>query len=322
MAGVTLDTLLSTALGVRAGSPLLRGPEGEPITCAALEARASALAALLGSVEPEVAAPVIIAATLTPEALVAIMACLRAGLSPHLVPASITSDEAEALLTRREAPIAIGVGAVAELRPLLALRAGAARSFHLRLLAGFGPHVPDGIAPIDQMPAVGLLPPALAPAPRPGLAFTLPSSIGEHTECDEAAIMSLAYEVARELSPAPSSRIVTTMSGVDCATLASSIGVGLIAGIEVTTLGLFSLAKLWGCLTSSMAVHLVAPASIEPALAQAGITRHASMASLVLIHDVGVEFSAMPLPEGGMKAAVIDVWRNADGTCAVQKRSG
>jgi hypothetical protein len=322
MAGVTLDTLLATAMGGRATSPLLRGPEGEPMDSAALDARANSLAALLASVEPEPAAPVIIAATLTPEALVAIMACLRAGLSPHLAPASLTGDEAEALLTRREAPIAIGVGSVAELRPLLALRAGAARSFHLRLLAGFGPHVPDGVAPIDQMSAAGPLQHPLPAAARPALAFSLPSCLDRHAECDESAIMSLAYEVARELSPAPSSRIVTTMSGVDCATLATSLGVGLIAGIEVTTLGLFSLARLWGCLTSSMAVHLVAPASIEPALAQAGITRHAALASLVLIHEVGAEVAAMPLPESGMKAAVIDVWREMDGTCVARKRSG
>jgi hypothetical protein len=318
MTGVTLDTLLAMSLGVRAGSPLLRGPEGEPLTHAALDDRANSLAALLASVEPEVAAPVIIAATLTPEAVIAIMACLRAGLSPHLVPASITGDEAEALLTRREAPIAIGVAAVAELRPLLALRAGAARSFHLRLLAGFGPHVPDGVAPIDQLPATGPLP----LAPRPELAFTLPSTIGEQAECEEAAIMSLAYEVARELSPSPSSRIVTTMSGVDCATLATSIGLGLIAGSEVTTLGLFSLAKLWGTLTSSMAVHLVAPASIEPALAQAGITRHASLTSLVLIHEAGAACPAMTVPGDGMKASIIDIRRSADGTCAAHKRSG
>jgi hypothetical protein len=317
MAGVTLDTLLSMGVATRAGAPLLRGAAGDPLTYVALDAQANSLAALLASVEPEAAAPTIIAATLTPEALIAIMACLRAGLAPHLVPASLTGDEAEMLLTRREAPIAIGVGEVGELRPLLALRAGAARSFHLRLLAGFGPHVPDGVAPIDQMPAAGPLP----LAPRPSLAFTVPSSIGEHVECDEAAIMSLAYAVARELSPAPSSRLVTTMSGVDCTTLATSIGLGLIAGIEVTTLGLFSLAKLWGCLTSSMAVHLVAPASIEPALAQAGITRHASLASLVLIHEVGLVSSALPLAGKGMKASIVDIWRNADGTCAVTKRS-
>jgi hypothetical protein len=317
MAGVTLDTLLSMGMGVRAGSPLLRGPEGEPLTHAALDARANALAALLASVQPEGGAPAVISATLSPEALIAIMACLRAGLSPHLVPASITGDEAEALLTRLEAPVAIGVGPVAELRPLLALRAGAARSFHLRLLAGFGPHVPDGVAPIDHLPLAGS-PPL---APRPSLAFTLPSSIGNHVECDEAAIMALAYEVAGALFPAPSSRLVTTMSGVDCSTLATSIGVGLIAGIEVTTLGLFSLAKLWGCLTSSMAVHLVAPASIEPALAQAGITRHGSLASLVLIHEVGAEPSALSLVETGMKAGIVDIWRNADGTCVALKRS-
>jgi hypothetical protein len=261
---------------------------------------------------------VIIAATLTPEAVIAIMACLRAGLSPHVVPASITGDEAEVLLTRHEAPIAIGVGAVAELRPLLALRAGAARSFHLRMLAGFGPHVPDGVAPIDQMPEAVHLPPAA----RPALAFTLPDSLHTHIACDEAAIMSLAYGIARELCPAPASRIVTTMSGVDCATLATSLGLGLISGSEVTMLGLFSLARLWGCLTSSMTVHLVAPASIEPALAQAGITRHASLASLLLIHETGAAVSALPMPEGGMKASIIDVWRNADGTCLAQKRSG
>jgi hypothetical protein len=318
MAGVTLDMLLSTGLGGRAASPLLRGPDAEPVTYAGLEVRANSLAALLASVEPEPAAPVVIAATLTPEALIAVMACLRAGLSPHPVPASITGDEAEVLLTRCEAPIAIGVGPVAELRPLLALRAGAARSFHLRLLAGFGPHVPDGVAPIDQLPPAPPLPPAV----RPPLACTLPSLMAQRIECDESAIMSLAFDVARELCPAPSSRLITTMSGVDCATLATSLGVGLIAGIEVTTLGLFNLAKLWGCLTSSMAVHLVAPASIMPALEQAGITRHASLASLVLIHDVGRGAMVLPIPDRDMKAVVVDIWRGADGSCAAQKRSG
>jgi hypothetical protein len=295
------------------------------LTYATLDTRANALAALLASVEPDVGAPALVAATLTPEAVIAVMACLRAGLAPHLVPASITSDEAEALLTLREAPIAIGVGPLEELQPLLALRSAAARSFHLRLLAGFGPHVPDGVAPIDQMPEAAA-PPV---GERPSLAFTRPGrggatglSTDDFVSCKEAAIMSLAFDVARELCPTPASRIVTTMSGVDPATLATSIGLGLIAGIEVTTLGLFSLARLWGSLTSSLAVHLVAPASIEPALDQAGITRHASLASLLLIHEFGNSPSSLPMPEGGRKAAIIDIWRKADGTCLAQRRSG
>jgi acyl-CoA synthetase (AMP-forming)/AMP-acid ligase II len=323
MQGVTLDALLSSSMGLRASTALLRSATGEPLTYAQLDARADALASLLASVEAEPSSPALIATTLTPEALIAVMACLRAGLSPHLVPASITGDEAEALLTVSEAPVAIGAGPVEELRPLLALRSAAARSFHLRLLAGFGPHVPDGVAPVDQLPDAPPLPAGL----RPSLAFTLPAREGAHglapethTTCDEAAIMALAFEVARELCPAPSSRIVTTMSGVDAATIATSAGLGLIAGVEVTMQGLFSLAKLWGNLTSSLSVHLVAPASVASAMAQAGITRHASLASLILIHDVGASPATLTLPEEGMKATVIDIWRNADGTCLAQKR--
>jgi non-ribosomal peptide synthetase component F len=317
LSGVTLDALLHSNLDARGGAPLLRLAEGEPFSYAALDARVDALAGLLRSVEPVPGSQAVIAAPLAPEAIVAVMAAWRAGMSPHAIPASVTAAQAEAVLTATEAPVAIGVSDLAELRPLLSLRAAAARSYHLRLLAGFGASVPDGVAPIDLLPT-GEAPPVVSG--RGPLYFTLPGADGGATPCTEAEIMALALDIAHELRPSPASRLVTTMSGIDAATLASSIGVGLIAGIEVTTLGLFNLARLWGGLTSSLAVHLVAPAAIKTALDQAGITRHKSLASLILIHEAGLAPPASALLTQTEPPAIIDVWRGAGGVYAAERR--
>jgi AMP-binding enzyme len=320
MAGITLDTLLQSNLEARATSTLLRPADGQPLSYAELDRRVDALAALFASVEPPANAPVLIAAPLGPEAMIALMAALRAGLSPHLMPASVTADDAEAVMTAREVPIAVGISELAELRPLLALRSAAARSFHLRLLAGFGPHLPDGVAPAGSPADAGFA----ASAARGMVSFSLPGAgeaqIDCQINCTEAEIMALALDIAREARPAPASRIVSTMSGIDATTLASSLGFGLIAGIEVTTLGLFHLAKLWGCLTSSIAVHLVIPASIEPALTDAGISRHTSLASLIVIHEAGLSAPATALSTDEARIAIIDVWRGSNGNYSAARR--
>ncbi|MGL4729748.1 MAG: AMP-binding protein [Bosea sp. (in: a-proteobacteria)] len=316
MSGITLDTLLHSNLEARSTAALLRPADGEPLSYAELDRRVSALAGLCASVEPPAGAQVVIAAPLGPEAVIALMAALRAGLAPHMIPVSATSDEAEAVMTSREAPIAIGISELAELRPLLALRSAAARSYHLRLLAGFGAHLPDGVAPADSLGDAGFA----GSTTRCALSVSQPGAMNIPVECTEADIMALALDIAREVRPVPASRIVSTMSGVDATTLASSIGFGLIAGIEVTTLGLFHLARLWGCLTSSMAVHLVAPASIEPALHEAGISRHASLASLILIHEAGLAPPAAALSTGEAHAAIVDIWRGGNGQYAAQRR--
>ncbi len=301
MQGMTFDLMLAAATG-----NIMRPANGAPLDAAELTRQANGLAALLASVEPEPGASALALAPLGPEAIVTVLACLRAGIKPHFMSPAAGADRIAATLAAIDAPVAIGVAQVAELRPLLALREAAARSFSLRLLAGFGETLPDGVAPVAAL-AEAAAPEGCA---RPALAFGRDG--GQPAEqAGEAEILQLAVEIAREIVPAPASRIVTTMSGVDSTTLASSFGLSLIAGIETTTLGVFDLARLWGCLSSSLAIHLVAPGSIEGALEEAGLIRHKALASLMLIHEPGENARPLAMPADAGRRPVVDIWRGA-----------
>ena len=47
--------------------------------------------------------------------------------------------------------MALGVGRVGTLQPLLMLRELAVRAFGMRFVGGFGAEVPDGVAPLDTL---------------------------------------------------------------------------------------------------------------------------------------------------------------------------
>lgn len=320
--GLTLEAVLRTTRQVRSSDVILRAPadaEGasEAISYARLEERVQKLAAFLSAIRAPARSVVLIAAPLSAEAMVAALGALRAGLTPALLPATLTASEFARRIDTLGAPVAIGVDRVGEIRPLVALRDAAVRSFHLRLLAGFGAEMPEGVASLETIFAA----PAAPGAPPAGEAETcllVPGGGGAaDTLIGDALLIEASLEVARALRPTPNSRIVTTMVGGDLAAWATSLGAAALAGLEVAPLGLFSLQKLWASLSDGVPVHLVAPAALEAALEASGLARHKAIASLVYVHAQEPPRSDRPATLG---PAIVDVTRLAADRIAVRRR--
>ncbi|KPF71856.1 hypothetical protein IP69_05120 [Bosea sp. AAP35] len=291
--GLNFDTLLKALTVGRGYEPALRDPPGRQgwsdtvpnsLSFGQLEIKVDQLARLLAINRAQPAARVAILAPLGPEAIVSVLACLRAGLSPMLLPLHGNELELLRLIEAADAVMAIGVGRVGAMRPLLMLRELAVRAFGTRFVGGFGAQVPDGIAPLDTLMASASLHPLPEVAERAALQVVDAVSLAGPLAVSERDLLGKALDISRLLKPMASSRIVTTLVGGDLAALASGPAMALLTGVELLPLGLFSLGDLQACLEGGRNVHLVLPGAMEPALAHSRLAAHPALASLVFVH--------------------------------------
>jgi hypothetical protein len=294
--GLDLDTLLKALTRSRGYEASLRDPPGRrswsdtiptSLSFMQLEERVDQLARLLAVNHAQPGATVAILAPLGPEAIIAILASLRAGLSPLMLPLHGNELELLALVEASSAVMALGVGRVGPLRPLIVLRNLAVRAFGTRFVGGFGQDVPDGVAPLDGLMASAGLHPLPEQSGRPALQVVNALSLAGPLMVSERDVLGKSLEISRLLKPLASSRIVTTLVGGDLAALATGPGMALLTGVELLPLGLFSLGDLQACVAGGRNVHLVLPGAMEPALARSRMAADPSLASVVLVHRPG-----------------------------------
>lgn len=290
--GLHFDTLLRALTAGRGYEPALRDPPGRQgwsdtipssLSFGQLETKVDQLARLLAFNRAQPGARVAILAPLGPEAVISVLACLRAGLSPMLLPLHGNELELLRLIEASEAVMAIGVSRVGTLRPLLMLRELAVRAFGTRFVGGFGPQVPDGIAPLDTLMESAALHPMPEVERRMALQVVDAATLGGPMAVSERDVLGKALEISRLLKPMASSRIVTTLVGGDLAALASGPAMAMLTGVELLPLGLFSLGDLQACIEGGRNVHLVLPGTMEPALAHSRLASHPALASLVFV---------------------------------------
>ncbi|MGX5733573.1 AMP-binding protein [Bosea thiooxidans] len=290
--GLNLDTLLGALTRGRGYDAALRDPPGRrswsdvqpaSINFLQLEQRIDRLARLLSINKGQPGASVAILAPLGPEAIVSVLASLRAGLSPLILPLGANELELLRLVEASGAVMALGVSRVGPERPLLTLRNLAMRAFSTRFVGGFGPDVPDGVAPLDTLMATAELHPLPGMPERPDLQVTDARSLGMPMRISERVLLGKALEISRALKPMTSSRIVTTLIGGDLAALASGPGMAMLTGVELLSLGLFNLGDLQACMEGGRNVHLVLPGTMEPALAHSRLAGHPALASVVFV---------------------------------------
>lgn len=290
--GLDLDTLLSALTRGRGYDAALRDPPGRrgwsdiqpaSVNFLQLEQRIDRLARLLSINKGQPGASVAILAPLGPEAVIAVLASLRAGLSPLMLPLHANELELLKLIEASGAVMALGVSRFGPERPLLTLRNLAMRAFSTRFVGGFGPDVPDGVAPLDTLMGSAELHPLPDRLERPELQVIDAVTFNAPARISERALLGKALEISRTLKPATSSRIVTALIGGDLAALASGPGMALLTGVELLPLGLFSLGDLQACMEGGRSVHLVLPGAMEPALAHSRLAGHPALASLVFV---------------------------------------
>jgi hypothetical protein len=324
--GLELDTLLAALARSRGYEAALRDPPGRrgwsdavpgSLHFLDLDGRIERLARLLALNKGQPGASVAILAPLGPEAIVSVLASLRAGLSPLLLPLHANELELLRLIEASGAVMALGVSRVGPLRPLLMLRNLAVRAFGTRFVGGFGPDIPDGVAPLDMLmtnPALQPLPPR--GAERPALQVADGGSLQGPLALPERELLGKALDISRALKPAVSSRIVTTLVGGDLAALASGPGMAMLSGIELLPLGLFSLADLQACIEGGRSVHLVLPGTAEPALAHSRLAAHPALASLVFVQRDARSYPAIDRPD----IAIVDIEVRSPADIAVVAR--
>lgn len=327
--GLDLDTLLAALTRSRGYDAALRDPPGRrgwsDVTPGStnfldLDERIDRLARLLAINKGTPGASVAILAPLGPEAIVSILASLRAGLSPLMLPLHGNELELLRLIEAADAVMALGVSRVGSLRPLLTLRNLAMRAFGTRFVGGFGPDVPDGVAPLDLLMANPTLHPLPQLTERPVLQVCDGVALRGPFTLPERDLLAKALDISRALKPTISSRIVTTLVGGDLAALASGPGMAMLSGIELLTLGLFNLGDLQACIEGGRHVHLVLPGTMEPALAHSRLAEHPALASLVFVHRA-TEARSLPAIDRP-DIAIVDIEAHSATDITVVKRQG
>lgn len=307
--GLDLDTLLGALTRGRAYEAALRDPPGRrgwsdvnpaSVNFLQLDQRVDRLARLLAINKAQPGASVAILAPLGPESIVALMASLRAGLSPLLLPIHGNELELLRLIEASGAVMALGVSRVGTVRPLLVLRNLAMRVFGTRFVGGFGPDIPDGVAPLDTLMASGGSHPLPDGAARCAIQVADAASMAGPFAISERDLLSKALELSRLLKPELSARIVTTLVGGDLAALSSGPAMALLTGVELLPLGLFDLGDLQACIEGGRDVHLVLPGEMEPALAHSRLAAHAALASVVFVQRGGGERSYPAVDRPGL----------------------
>lgn len=319
--GLHFDTLLQALAAGRGYEPALRDPPGRQGWSDAipssqsfgqLHGSADRLARLLAVNRAQPGARVAILAPLGPEAIVSVLACLRAGLSPMLLPMHGNELELLRLIEAADAVMALGVSRVGPLRPLLMLRELAVRAFGTRFVGGFGADIPDGIAPLDRLMDSATLHPLPEFDQRAPLLVVDAMTLAGPLPVTERDVLARALEISRLLKPMDSSRIVTTLVGGDLAALASGPAMAMLTGVELLTLGLFSLGDLQACLAGGRNVHLVLPGTMEAALAHSRLASHPALASLVFVQRPAGQRSLPAVDRTDIAIVDIDVTTAAE----------
>ncbi len=224
--GLDLDALLAALARGRGYETALRDPPGRrgwsdvnaaSLNFLQLDQRIDRLARLLSINRGQPGASVAILAPLGPEAIVSVLACLRAGLSPVMLPLHGNEIELLRLVEASGAVMALGVSRIGPLRPLLILRNLAMRAFSTRFVGGFGPDVPEGVAPLDMLMANASLHPLPPVSERPPIQVADATTMAGPVALPERDVLAKALELSRLLKPVASSRIVTTLVGGDLA---------------------------------------------------------------------------------------------------------
>lgn len=240
------------------------------------------------------------------EAALTILAIEQAGHRPCLIPIDWSDDRIGQALEAAGVQAVVTQVLVADERPAQRFCALAARHFGLRFLCAYGPEVPDGVVDLDRILLSREAAEAALPDPAPGPEDPGIVTFGRggpasplHRAGSSLIAAAVTLLVAARIEPGE--RILSLLAGDDLRGLATGLAASLLSGATLECHGLFDSAALARALEDATPTHLVAPGSLEPALAQSGIG--AALASTILVHPAPIRFKAKAKPMG----EVVDV---------------
>jgi mycobactin salicyl-AMP ligase len=274
------------------------------------------LATFLAGLGLPAGAPVGISLANSSEACVTLLAVERAGYIPCLLPIAWPEDVlAEALETAQIAAV-ICQGRVADERPAEVFCSLAARYYGLRFICAFGPHVPDGVVDLDRAivnTAANALPPE-NPAHAGLVTFQQRDGVLQPLFRPFTSLVAATAHFLVTETIDPNERILSLLAPDDHRGLVTGLVASLVAGVTLEMQGLFDSTTFDTALSNEVPTRLVAPAFLEPALAEAGLPD--SVVSVVLVHEAPVRFKS----RGELKRAVTDVLSFGEIACLARTR--
>jgi hypothetical protein len=237
------------------------------------------------------------------EACVALLAVERAGYVPCLLSSSWSEETLGRAIELASLAGVICQGQVADERPADMFCRLAARYFGLRFVCAFGPRVPDGVIDLDRaiLDTPGVTP--LLDSPAPAGVVTFQAGVEPMRPVfrpyRSAIAAAIAFLVVEKIDAGD--RILSLLAQDDHRGLTVGFMASLVVGATLETQGLFDSSSLKEALATGTPTHLVAPAWLEPALAQANLPDH--IVSIVLVHEVPVRFKI----RGELNRPVTDV---------------
>lgn len=292
---LSITDLLGMQAQLRPDAVFLTGlgdaPE-PPLTFGHANACTTALALLLEDLQLQPGDAVAILMRNRPEACLAILGALRAGLRPLLLPAHLALGDLIGLVQRTGASAIItavepGWSELADTAVTLAATADT-----VRYVLAFGDDPPDGVLPLSP-----LLAEAVEDYGSDGFAegqterLLVPRPGGDIVERIGSCLVSTAMELAVDADLRAGDILVTTLPPDDGASIAAGLVAGLLTGSAVAPVEASELAGLFETQAEGRRI-LVWPGALER-VAVAEIARHpGSFAACILVHQAPFSRSA------------------------------
>ncbi|MFO7307988.1 MAG: AMP-binding protein [Pseudomonadota bacterium] len=289
-------------------------PSAEPVTTllgaemslAAADRMSARLAAVLGNVRLDPKAAVGILMPSGPEACIAILATIRAGFCPTLLPLGWDAPALALACEKAGVQALLTIGRLAGMRPADMARHIAARYFGLRFIAAFGDKVPDGVVALDEVLAETPDPMPAPAASSPGVITFSGSDRATPLLRSEASLVASALPFVQAAKLGAGQQIISLLAPDDLAGLACGLAAGLISGAPLTMQALFDSRPLADRLIGDPQALLVAPAWLEQPLAASGLLRDRRR-RVVFVHQVPFRAEAAAQPGEAHVVDVLDI---------------
>lgn len=248
----------------------------------------------------------------TIEAPLALLATLRAGYVPCLLPVSLSRSDASLVLRTVAIDAIIAAGAVGSLRPAEVLRAAAVENGPSFIL-GFGARLPAGVVPLDDAlldaPEARILRPDPPESARPLGIVTVERNRGALAlyRHDQEALVAAALSIVLRAGIGAGAAVLSTLSPMSVAGLVTGLVPVLLTGGAFFGQALFDAATMLRMLDGDAAgAHLVVPGVLETPLRESGMLGGPTVASTVIVHRPPARFDRAS-PAVRLVSPVVDV---------------
>lgn len=280
------------------------GREPRQRTWKAVQENAERLARFLAGLRLGAGARVGVCLPNCSEALLAVLATERAGLTPVLLPVASDPEVLAGVVERADVRAFIGQARMGDYRPANALTEVAAADFRVRFLLGFGPGLPDGMVDLDPVldgageSTDGVL---AGPGASEAALVTFPplSRPSRMVVRSSASLVAAAAPLAAAMGVKRGDRIASFVAADDLKGLAGGVVAALLSGATLELVEVASREALDGVAARPGRLHLVCPAWMEAALPLDAVPS----GSLVLAQDGPMR--SRQRPEG--RARIVDV---------------